>query len=222
MGRRARFQFAGMAAFALLLAILASIATPSGAHATVTLPAGLNFGVGNNPGDLGWMTASGVPWRYRYCYLAGGVNTSSGWETWNSPPGQYAAYYMNDSAAHGYIPVFSYYELLQSNPSVGANESDRDFSNLNNAATMNAYYANFVLLMQKAHPFGGQVIVQVEPDLWGYLEQRADNGSPATLTAAVASSGHPDVAGIPDTAQGFGYALLHLRDVYAPNAALAI
>jgi hypothetical protein len=203
-------------------AMLATVVTASPARAALTLPAGLNFGLGNNPGDLGWMTSSGVPWRYRYCYLAGGVNTGSGWETWNSPSGQYAAYYMSESAAHGYIPVFSYYELLQSNPSVGAGESDRDFSNLNNAATMNAYYANFVLLMQTAKTFGGQVIVQVEPDLWGYLEQRANNGSPASLTASVASSGYAGVAGIPNTAQGFGNALLHLRDVYAPNVALGI
>jgi hypothetical protein len=206
----------------LLAAGISGIAAPHQARAAITLPAGLHFGLGNGPGDLGWMTSSGVPWRYRYCYLAGGVNTGKGWETWNSPPGQYAAYYMTDSAANGYIPVFSYYELLQSNPSVGIDESDRDFSNLNNAATMNAYYANFVLLLQTAKAFGGQVIVQVEPDLWGYLEQRANNGSPASLTASVASSGYAGVAGIPDTAQGFGDALLHLRDVYAPNVALGI
>ena len=186
-----------------------------------SLPAGFNFGLANGPGEVTWMTSSGVPWTYRYAYLSAGVNTSHGWETWNSPPGQYATYYMTDSAANGYIPVFSYYELLQSNPSAGSNESDRDFSNLNNATTMNAYYANFVLLMQKAAAFGGQVIVQVEPDLWGYLEQRAAGGSAATLTAMVKSSGHPDVAGISDTAQGFAGALLHLRDKYAPNVLMA-
>jgi hypothetical protein len=185
------------------------------------LPASLSFGLASEPGALTWMTSSGVPWTYRYTYLSAGVNTGSGWETWNTPAGQYATYYMTDSASNGYIPVFSYYELLQSNPSVGSNESDRNFSNLNNANTMNAYYANFVLLMQKAGAFGGQVIVQVEPDLWGYLEQRAGTGSAATLTAMVQSSGHPDVAGIPDTAQGFAGALLHIRDKYAPNAIMA-
>src|SRR6266550_3430050 len=163
----------------------------------------LSFGLSSEPNALTWMTSSGVPWTYRYTYLSAGVNTGHGWETWNTPAGQYATYYMNASAAAGYIPVFSYYELLQSNPSVGSNESDRDFSNLNNASTMNAYYGNFVLLMQKAAAFGGQVIVQVEPDLWGYLEQRAGVASASTLSAMVKSSGHADVAGIPDTAQGF-------------------
>ena len=167
------------------------------------------------------MTSTAVPWTYRYTYLAGGVNTGSGWETWNSPAGQYATYYMTNTASHGYIPVFPYYELLQSLPSNGANESDRDWNNLNNASTMNAYYANFALLMQKAAAFGGQVIVHVEPDLWGYLEQRAAGGSAASLTASVKSSGHPDVAGIDNTVQGFAGALLHLRDKYAPNVLLA-
>src|SRR5260370_1568482 len=174
----------------LLAAAISGVAAPHQARAALTLPAGLNFGLGNGPGDLGWMTSSGVPWRYRYAYLAGGVNTGHGWETWNSPPGQYAAYYMTDSAANAYLPVFSYYELLQSNPSTGTNESDRDLNNLNNAATMNAYYANFVLLMHQAATYGGQVIVQVEPDLWGYLEQRAGTGSAVTLSATVKNSAY--------------------------------
>jgi len=103
----------------------------------------LEFGLANGPSDLSWMTTSGVPWKYRYTYLAGGVNTLSGWETWNSPAGAYATYYMDASKANGYVPVFPYYELLQSSPSLGSNESDRDFSNLNNTGTMAAYYANF-------------------------------------------------------------------------------
>jgi len=80
----------------------------------------LHFGLASSPSDLGWMTSSGVPWRYRYAYLSAGVNTGKGWETWNSPPGAYAAFYMNASGTSGYVPVFSYYELLQSNPSTGA------------------------------------------------------------------------------------------------------
>ena len=186
-----------------------------------SLPAGFSFGLASNPVDLTWMTSSGIPWTYRYAYLTAGVNTGNGWETWDTPAGQYATYYMTASASHGYIPVFSYYELLQSLPSVGSNESDRDFSNLNNASTMRAYYANFVLLMQKAGAFGGQVIVQIEPDLWGYLEPRAADQPASTVSAMVKSSGHPDVAGIPDTVQGFASALLHLRDKYAPNVLMA-
>src|SRR3989441_10904833 len=130
--------------------------------------------------------------------------------------------YMSNSSSNNYLPVFSYYELLQSNPSTGANESDRDFSNLNNTGTTASYYATLKLLMQMADSYGKAVVVQVEPDLWGYLQQRAAGGDSSTLSASVASSGFADVAGQPNTAQGFGRALLHLRDLYAPNAIMAI
>src|SRR5439155_23917890 len=66
------------------------------------------------------------------------------------------------------------------------------------------------------------VVVHVEPALWGYLEQRAAGGAASTVSASVSSSAFGDVAGLPDTAQGFGDALLKLRDAYAPRALLAI
>ncbi len=181
----------------------------------------LHFGLANDPGNLGWMTSSGVPWRYRYQYLSGGVNTGSGWETWNAPAGAFATYYMNASLSAGYIPVFSYYELLQSSPSIGSNELDRDYSNLNNASTMNAYYGNFALLMQKAKAFGQLVVVHVEPDLFGYMEQKAAGGDATTVSASVASSAYPGLGSFPNTFQGFASALLSLRNAIAPNVLLA-
>jgi len=171
------------------------------------------------------MTASGVPWRYRYTYLAGGVNTPNPWPTWQDPalpPGQYALDYMNQSRAAGYIPTLPYYQLLQSNPQTGLGESGQDWAHLNDPAVMNAYYRDFTLLMQKAGQYGGQVLVNVEPDLWGYLQQRAGGASAATLTASVASSGYGSAAGLPNSVQGFAYELLKLRDTYAPNAMLGI
>ena len=43
----------------------------------------LEFGLSNL--DQTWMTSSGVPWKYRFQYLAGGVNTSGNWLTWQDP-----------------------------------------------------------------------------------------------------------------------------------------
>jgi len=227
--RKVRIMTAQRRAIALgSLAILLLLSAATPVHVATrstasTLPQDrLHFGLANDPSHIGWMTSSGVPWRYRYQYLAGGVNTANPWQNWNSPTGAFASMYMNDSSAAGYIPVFTYYELLQSTPSTGANESDRDYSNLNNASTMNAYYANFKLLMQLAGSFGKTVVVHVEPDFWGYMEQRAAGGDATTVSAMVAGSGFADVAGIPDTVQGFADALLKLRDANAPNALLAI
>ena len=183
----------------------------------------LHFGLSNLDGT--WMKNSGVPWRYRFQYLSAGVNTGNGWETWQDlslPPGQFAVDYMASSTTLSAIPVFTYYELLQSTPSSGANENDRDFNNLNNAGTMNAYYANFKLLMQKAGAYGGQVVVHVEPDFWGYMQQRSGGGSASAVTAMVKSSGFGEASAFGDNLVGFASELKFLRDTYAPNALLAM
>src|ERR1051325_10268012 len=204
----------------LLLAGLAVAPPASAAAAPAPLPATrLEFGLSNL--DVSWMTSSEVPWRYRYQYLAGGINTSGNWITWQDPslpPGQFAVDFMNNSGS--YIPVFTYYELLQSLPSVGGDEGTRDYNNLNNASTMNAYYVNFKLLTQKAGAYGKQVVVHVEPDFWGYMQHRA--ASAASITASARSSGFAEAAAFPHTLVGFASALKYLRDTYAPNALLAM
>lgn len=182
------------------------------------LPPGLptHFGFGLANFDRTWLTASGSPWDYRYQYLAGGVNTGAGWATWNSPAGQYAATYMTNSAAVNTIPVFSYYMLVQSNPDPGNEDPD---SKLQNASTMNAYFADWKLLMQKCGAFGRPVIVHHEPDLWGYLQQQ-NGDDPTVIPVAVTSSGFAEAAGYENTARGFAKVLSVLRNTYAPNALL--
>jgi hypothetical protein len=220
----------------LLLSLTLSV-LPIGPRTTLAaapaLPSDrLHFGLANGPADLGWMTSSGVPWRYRYQYLSAGVNTAVGWETWHDrslPPGQFAADYMaaSTTAPATYLPVFTYYEICQSNGAAGpagctGNESAVDYNNLNNTGTMAGYYGNFKLLMQKVGAYGKPVVIHVEPDFWGYMQHRAAGQSAAAVSAMVKGSGFAEVAGIDDTVQGFGWALLKLRDLYAPNAVMAI
>lgn len=183
------------------------------------LPSSFTLGLANQADNIGWMTGSGVGWNSRYQYITGGVNTDSNWKTWNSPAGMYASYYMEDSARAGYLPVETYYQLLQSSPSSGNNEIERDFNNLNNYSTMWAYYDDFKLLMVQARNFGKPVIVQIEPDLMGFLQKRSTN--PNNLSAVVGSSGYSDVAGYPNTVAGFNQAMVGLRNKYAPNVLLA-
>ena len=93
-------------------------------------------------------------------------------------------------------------------------------SKLQNSATMNAYFADWKLLMQKAGQFGKPVIVHHEPDFWGFI-QNAHGNNPASTPVQVASSGFAEVAGLPDHAAGFARALVRLRDLHAPNAIIA-
>jgi hypothetical protein len=187
------------------------------------------FGVDNQPGSVQYLnnmrTQNGAAFDYRYQYLSAGVNTGHGWETWDSPAGSFASLYIQESVSNQYIPTFVYYELLQSNGTCNAcGEQQRDLSNLANPSIMNAYYANWTLLMQKIGASNQRTLVIVEPDLWGYMQQSVVGGSnnAASVPASVASSGYPAAANLPNTAQGFALALLHIRDMYAPKAVLAL
>ena len=237
------------AAIALLsVLITAQFVRPAAApRAEAAVPSGLpthfGFGLEAGYGDT-WMPQSGIAWDYRFQYLVGGVNTKQGWETWNTPTGAFATNYAREGGARGYIPMFPYYELLQSNGSCNScNENQRDVTNLNDASIMGSYYANFALLMQRLGPgkydnvqgYGQTALVNIEPDFaGGYAFQAVNNGAcfnfctgrgndPSLLKASVVSAGHPDITDAtlyPDNFLGFTRALAHLRDLYAPNVLL--
>jgi hypothetical protein len=218
-----------LAAFVLVTGFFAQPATPAapaarGATGLPALPAGwpsthFDLGLSDGPGGAAALHAKAA-FAFRYQYLAGGVNTGDGWATWNAN-GQFVSSYVADSAAHGATPVFPYYMLLQSNPAIGADEKARDLSNLANATTMAAYYADLRLFFARAAGTT-PVVLHVEPDLWGYIEQATGTADDATLVAAsVASSGDPALTGLPNTAAGFARAIVRLRDQLAPNVILA-
>ncbi len=197
-----------------------------------TIPSGLpryfSFGISGATSALDdQRSQNGTSFAFRYQYLTGGVNTGQGWQTWNQPAGQFATYYMQESAQHSYIPAFVFYEICPSNGPVGSlcgkQDDKQDEANIADPTVMKAYYANWVLLLQKAGAFGKPVLIIVEPDLWGFLESSTHGGdNAASVPASVSSSGYPDAAGYPNTVQGFAWALLHMRDTYARNAILAI
>jgi hypothetical protein len=178
-----------------IASMLAAVAIP--------LPAGwphhLALGVTDSPNDAAALVRR-APFDLRYQYLAGGVNTGSGWSTWN-PNGTFASMYVTESGRNHVIPVFTYYQLLQSQPSVGASEQARDIANLRDAATMRAYWSDYELLLRRINAAAGDhpVVVHLEPDLWGYLEQAGD------------------VA----LARGLARRFIALRDQLAPHVALA-
>ena len=179
------------------------------AQSMAPLPSGwpkqLELGMADSPGGAAAMKST-APFAFRYQYLAGGVNTGNGWANWNTN-GDFARFYIQDSVANGIIPVFTYYMLLQSAPG-GGSESNADLTNLNNTATMTAYYNDLKLFFQKAGAFHGQLVVlHVEPDLWGYIEQASTNGDAATVAAKVSETGLTELAGLPSNVSGFARAV---------------
>ena len=162
-----------------------------------------------------------APFRFRYQYLAGGVNTGQGWSTWN-PGGTFVTRYIRESAAHHVTPVFSYYMVRQSLPGSGVgNELQADIGNLDNPGTMRALLADLKLFFQRAGATRRRVVLHVEPDLWGYVEQASRSDDASTVPALVSAAGMPQLKGLPDTAAGFAQAVKRLRDRYAPRVLLA-
>lgn len=109
--------------------------------------------------------------------------------------------YVRESLAAHTIPVFTYYQMLDSAPTVGGSEQARDLSNMRNPSTMSAYWSDYELLLRRIAQSAGNhlVVVHVEPDLWGYLEQ-------AHATAL---------------ARSFAQRLIALRNQLAPHVLLA-
>jgi hypothetical protein len=207
----------------LLLALGAVGGAGTAATKLPALPAAwprtLQIGLADAPGGAAALHAS-APFGFRYQYLAGGVNTGSGWATWN-PGGAFVTYYVQDSVAHHTIPVLTYYMLLQSKPA-GGDEAHADLANATNVETMKAYWADVRLLFQRIRQATSKpVVVHVEPDFWGYVEQAARADDASTVPAAVASTGVAELAALPNTAAGFAQAFVKLRDALAPNVLLA-
>ncbi len=177
------------------------------------------LGLGNLPEQLGWMTGSGATWDARYQYLTRDYPTGQDWTSWYPGGGGFASDYMTASFNAGYLPVFTYYNILGYSAADTTYEGTRDYLNLNTAAVMLNYFTNFKLLMDKAKLFNKPVIVHVEPDLWGFMQKA--NPNPTQISAIVGSSGYAPVAAYPNTVAGFAQALTALRNTYAPNVLLA-
>jgi hypothetical protein len=77
------------------------------------------------------------------------------------------------------------------------------------------------MLMARVKEFGKPTLILLEADGFGYMQQQSKNNPNAY--AAVAATGLPELAGLPNTVAGWGLAFLQLRKaVGASNAILGI
>jgi len=94
---------------AITLGLCAGLGLVAPAEAQAPLPAGwpsrVELGMADSPGGAAAMKQT-APFAFRYQYLAGGVNTGSGWANWNTN-GDFPKFYIQDSVANGIIPVFT-------------------------------------------------------------------------------------------------------------------
>ncbi len=188
-----------------------------GAQATGSIPSGLpaRMMVGLNEGrGSTWMSQSGVPWDVRYQYLSKNWVTNWGHGDRN---GQYALDYFYESYDLGAVPAVQFYQIVEEQPA-GENMM---LTKLGDPATMESYFTDFKILLERVKDYGGPVLVMIEADGYGFAEiQSGDNPD---HYAAIADSGLPELAGLPNTVAGWGLAYLQMKQaVGAENALLGI
>jgi hypothetical protein len=98
---------------------------------------------------------------------------------------------------------------------------DQLYNKTRDAATMASYFDDFKVLMQRARDFGKPVLVMLEADGFAFIE--IQTGENPDAYAAIADSGMPELAGLPNTAAGWGLAFLQIREaVGASNVILGM
>jgi hypothetical protein len=180
-------------------------------------------------------SAAAAPYDLRYQYLAGGISPGAGpctsctqtgcgawwgcWQETNAAPGLFVGRFV--AAARGearaaQIPMFTYYELLQSMSP--PSEGDPEVTQVSNVAFMTRYLADFGFFLGKLGT--ATALVHVEPDFWGYAAKRGVACS--AIPAAVATANPSDCAGLPNTLAGLGRCMVAMARKHAPNAKVGL
>jgi len=198
-------------------ASLAAEAVVAGGAAKGAIPAGLParevVGLFEDTGAT-WMKNSAVPWDVRYRYFTKGWVNNWGFGAYD---GSWGLGYMRECDGQRFIPAIQYYQM---NGEAGGGES-AFLAKVQNATTMRSYFGDFRILLQRAKDFGKPVIILLEADGFGFLQQQT--GSNSATYAAIKDSGVAELAGLPNTVAGWGLAFLQLRkSVGANNAVLGI
>lgn len=191
--------------------------TPPGGSVKGVLPQGMpkTFSVGlfSGHGD-NWMSASNVPWDLRYRYLVKGWIDNWGW---TPEPGLWALNYFKECDAQGYTPCVQYYQLFNE----GGNNEANTYKTIKNGSVMRSYFSDFKVLMERVKEYNKPVLVMLEADAFGLLS--IQTGFNPNAYASIASSGMPELSGLPDTVSGWGLAFLKIREsVGAKNAILGM
>ena len=141
-----------------------------------------------------------------YMYLSG-----LDWPRWNAPEGAYVTRHVEEALARDVIPMFTLYQAAA-----------RGEANLHAFAEdkyMREYWHNVRVMYERLGEFDAPSIVHLEPDLWGYFQQKSDR--PEDVKVKVGSI-VPECKDLPEDAAGFGHCLLRLGRELAPRALIGL
>ena len=165
-------------------------------------PRQLLIGVGST--DTGTVLGQGLTVDIYQQYI-NGVGKDS-WLSWNSPPGAYADIVMQHADMVEAVPMFTLYQM--------AARGDGNIDGITDPSFMGPYWQQVRLLFEKLGRYGKPVLVNLEPDFWGYA-QRAEP-DPQKHRALVRIN--PDCAALPDTVAGVAACMLRTARLLAPQA----
>ena len=179
----------------------------------IGLPAELAVGVGN---DLIDDTTAAHAWQLEpkpsihYLYLVG-LPGRGGWPDWNKE-GSFVSLHADAARKQGVVPMFTLYAM--------ATSGEGNLSVLTDPSYMNAWWEGYALLLDRLAVYDGPALVHVEPDFWGFAQQRT-NAEPNQI--AVSVSPHiEECAADPDTLVGMVRCLTRMARKHAPKVRLGL
>jgi MYXO-CTERM domain-containing protein len=169
-------------------------------------PQRLLIGIASDSADDTWASTSGTKWDVQWVYFSGqaGNNWYNGFGG-GPADGSFADDFFSTIDSYGFIPGIHLYNM-------GYTHSGGDpglLAEVQDSSWTKEYFTEFKSLMTHAKKFGKPVMVLLEGDSFGYLENLSNNDP--TVMAAVASTGLPELASLPNTLAGFGMAFLAMR-----------
>ena len=129
------------------------------------------------------------------------------WRSWNSPDGAYVNVVAANADTLGAVPMFTLYQM--------ATWGDGNLWSLADTTFMTRYWDNVRVMFQRIKTYGKPVLVNLEPDFWGYAYQISKD---PTQHFAHVGGVNSDCSAQPNTVAGMGNCLVQMARALAPNA----
>jgi hypothetical protein len=184
----------------------ATTSAGGGSSTNSPLPKHVLVGWGAQSFDDTWAQKSGTKYDVQWTYLSGQAG-NNWYNTWGygTADGSWLDGMLSTIDGYGLIPGIHLYNM-----GYGHDQGDAGLlTEIQTVSWTKEYFTEFKVMLQKIKNFGKPVIIVLEGDSFGMVEMLTNN-KPNT-TAAVASTGLPELAGLPNTVAGFGLAFLAMR-----------
>ena len=182
--------------------------------AKLGLPPRFAIGLGNDPEGNDANRASayslGPKVDIHYTYLSG-LPGEGGWTDWNAPTGEYLSMHARAAKSRGIVPMFTLYQA--------AAWGENNLSAFDDVTFMTQYWRGVRTMFERLGALGSPSIVHIEPDLWGYAQQRGDD--PALVPMKVGAI-VPECGDLPANVAGFGKCTVRLGRMLSPKSVIGL